>query len=246
MSDLLINSRDFFTDIIKKPEKTLGKIMFEKKWQKAFTFLLVAAFLMSFFTAPALLKLNIERNPELYASFSGTSETVGITGQVLMGISAVFVYGFRIIIVAFFVYLFFSIFGFEGLFSNYFSLIVNASIVTVFIPEFLKSIIFLISGNPINPFNLGFLISVEEKTNILFFILSSIDIFQIWFVFLIAYGVFGFYKLENVEKNEKPVSLKKSFVVAVFYFLFKSVSIILFSYLLAKLSVAAQNMLMNN
>lgn len=246
MNDLLNRAKKRFTGVIKEPENTLGNLMFEKKWQNILAFLLLAAFLMSFFTAPAILKLNFNKNPELYASFPNSNGSIGLTGQVLMGLSGVFVYFFRLIFVAFFVYLFYSIFGFEGLFVNYFSLVVNASIITVFIPELLKNLVFLITGNLINPFNLGILIELEQRTNILFFILSSIDIFNIWFVFLIAYGVFGFYKHGKNENDEKPVTLQKSFTVAVFYFIFKSISIILFSYLLAKLSVVVQNMLINN
>jgi hypothetical protein len=246
MNDLLKGLKMRFLGVIKEPEITLGNVMYDKKWQNAFAFLLLAAFLMSFLTAPAILKLNFEKNPELYASFPDSGGSIGLTGRVLMGLSASFVYFFRLVFIAFFVYLFYNIFGFEGLFVNYFSLVANSALITVFIPEFLKNLIFLITGNLVNPFNLGILISVEERTNILFFILSTVDIFNLWFVYLIAHGVFGFYKNLNDENYEKPVTLQKSFIVAVFYFVFKSVSIVLFSYLLAKLSVTAQSMLMNN
>jgi len=242
MSTFVSIIRERFVGIIKRPVSVLGNLTYNKKWQGALTFLLLLIFFVSFFTAPAMLKLRFENNPDLPASF--LSET-GFASMFIMGIMAAFFYLFVLISVSFFIYLFYSIFGLEGVFSNYFSLVVNVSLVVVVIPEFVKTIYILLTGSTINIFNLGALVNNSEKLSWLYLILLKIDIFEIWFIFLVAYGVYGFYKNNEDESEEIKFTLKKSFAVAVSYFIFKSVTMILFSYLFAKLSIILQRILSN-
>ncbi len=239
-----INSiKERFIGIVKTPTLVLGDLMNNKKWQGVLAFLLISAFILSFFTGPIILKLNFEKNPELYSSFSGS---MGFMGRVLMAMSGVFLYVVRLIFVTFFIYLFYSVFGAEGIFSNYFSLVVNSSLITIFIPELFRSIYLLITGNVVHMFNLGTYIGNTEKLNFMHFVFSAIDVFQIWFVLLIAYGVYGFYKNTSEKWEEQKFTKNKSFIIALTYFIFKSVVVILFSYLLAKFSAVAQQMLINS
>ncbi len=231
--------------IVRTPTDTLGEVMSQKRWQVAFTVLLLVAFILSFLSAPIVMKANFEKNPDLYASFPGDGD-IGIVGQVLMGLSAVFVYVLRLILVTFFIYLFYTIFGAEGLFVNYFALVTNASLVTIMIPEIFKSLYLLISGTIINPFNLTLLFDFSERASWSFYILSVFDLFQIWFILMIAFGVFGFFKKTKEKWEEARFSLKKSFMIATAYFAFKSVVIILFSYLFGKLAMSMQQMLINS
>lgn len=120
--------KERFIGIVKTPTLVLGDLMNNKKWQGVLAFLLISAFILSFLTGPIILKLNFEKNPELYSSFSGS---IGLMGKVLMGMSGVFLYVMRLIFVTFFIYLFYSVFGAEGVFSNYFSLVVNSSFITL-------------------------------------------------------------------------------------------------------------------
>ncbi len=235
--------KERFVGIVKSPVNVLGNIMNEKKWQGALAFLLIASFVLTLITAPVILKLNLENNPELYSSLPASD---GILVNVLMGFAAVFVYLVRLIIITFFIYLFFSIFGAEGLFTNYFSLVVNSFLLTVFIPELIKSFYLLIFERIVNPFNLGVFLNSTEKSSWLYYIFTEIGIFQIWFIFLIAYGIFGFYQLNKDKWEEQVFTLKKSFIIAITYFMFKSIIVILFSYLFAKLAVAAQQMIMSS
>jgi hypothetical protein len=234
--------RERFVGIIRKPVSVLGDLTYNKKWQGALTFLLLSMFILKFFTASTILKLQFENNPDLPANF--LSET-GFASMFIMGIMAAFFYLFVFISVSFFIYLFYSIFGLEGVFFNYFSLVVNISLVVVVIPELVRAIYMLLTGSTINIFNLGALVNNSEKLSWLYLILLKIDIFEIWFIFLVAYGVYGFYKNNEDEFEETKFTLKKSFAIAVFYFIFKSVTIILFSYLFAKLSIILQQMLSN-
>lgn len=235
--------KERFIGIVKTPTLVLGDLMNNKKWQGVLAFLLISAFILSFLTGPIILKLNFEKNPELYSSFSGS---IGLMGKVLMGMSGVFLYVMRLIFVTFFIYLFYSVFGAEGVFSNYFSLVVNSSLITLFIPELLRSIYLLITGNVVQIFSLATYIGNVEKLDLMYFVFSVIDFFQIWFIFLIAYGVYGFYKNTSDKWEEQKFTQKKSFIIALTYFIFKSVVVILFSYLLAKFAASAQQMLINS
>ncbi len=85
-----------------------------------------------------------------------------------------------------------------------------------------------------------------EKSSWLYYVFNEIGVFEIWFIFLISYGVFGFYQLNKDKWEEQVFTLKKSFIIAITYFMFKSIIVILFSYLFAKLAVAAQQMIMSS
>jgi hypothetical protein len=243
MNTFIDTIRERLVGIIKRPVSVLGDLTYNKKWQGALTFLLLSIFFLNFFTAPAILKLKFENNPDLPASFSSAT---GFTSMSLMGVSATFFYLFVLIFVSFFIYLFYSIFGVEGSFSNYFSLVVNISLITVIIPELFKSIYILLTGNIINIFNLGAFVNNSENLSWLYLIFSTIDVFKIGFILLVAYGVYGFYKASEDKSEEIKFTLQKSFAVAVFYFIFKSITIILFSYLWVKFAVTLQQMLSNS
>jgi hypothetical protein len=127
-------------------------------------------------------------------------------------------------IAAFLVYLFYGIARAEGHYSNYFSLVVNASLIGSVLPMLL-GLVALFSGIPLTRLlNPATLLSIPPNT-LTFMILSKFDPFYLWYLGALAAGVSVFSKM----------SLKRALMVAALYFIFASSVKIAFSFLAMKI-----------
>jgi len=148
----------------------------------------------------------------------------------LVSIFKLFFFLLRLIIGAFFIYLFFGIGGAKGVFVNFFSITINASIIGSVIPELLNfALILLKTTGPIIT-NLTLLFPSLPSESWTYAILSQIDFFYLWFLVVIALGIASYAKLSKL----------KSFSTAILFFLFRSTIFVLLSILAIKLATSLQ------
>lgn len=144
--------------------------------------------------------------------------------RIMVSLWGTFITFLVLVVAAFFIYLFYGIGGTEGVYANYFTIVVNASIIDTVFP-LLLGIISILSGIGIAAFsNLANLLALAPNT-MAYLIVSQIDIFNIWYLIAVALGIAVFSK----------ISQKKSLFIAGIYFIFTTVLKILFSYLSVKI-----------
>ncbi len=218
------NKRRFFDDIsgiISRPGATLGRLTEEKKWIPAFMLVMLAVMIFTYLFLPSQLE-QMSRSqdmPEEYLRFAG-GETSMLMRTMAAGFSA-FMLFIGISVGAFFVYLFYGIAGSDGTYSNFFALVMNASIIDTFIPHIFNSVLLVWGVGSMNNLNIARLIPGLDPKSFTFLVLSRLELFSIWYILAIAAGAAVFSKMK----------LKKSLTVAIVYFLFKGLIFTLFSYL---------------
>jgi hypothetical protein len=225
------NWNQFLTDVfgvLKQPGQTLGRLMKEKNWVLVFLLLMVVVGLFTYFAFPAQMA-KMAKNPQfaemledrgaLLSPDSGFARLLG-SFMALFGLFLSLVFG------AFFLYLFFGIGGSEGDYSNYFSIVVNASIIDILLP-LLLSAVSLLAGANLAAVATPLIIAFSPEVNSLqFLVLARFNVFAIWYLVAVAAGISAFSKM----------SFKKCMTISVFYFLFKAAVGISFSYLFIKIS----------
>lgn len=217
---------DFFNNlkgIILSPGQTLGRIMDQKQWIATMAFILCMVFVFTYISAPRLIDKTASTNEWIQEHFEQVGTISGFR-LVMTSFWAVILTMIIMAIAAFFIYLFYGIARAEGTYSNYFPLVVNASLIGTVIPM-LVGIISLFSGLPLlRLLNPATLFSVTPNT-LAFFIISKFDIFYLWYLVALAAGVSVFSKMR----------FKKTLLVVLLYFLFISTVKVLFSYLALKI-----------
>lgn len=224
---------DFLKDlkgIITTPGATLGKLMEKKQWAVTLIFILVCVFIFSYISAPERIadsqKLLKESQVSDYLSEEELQNFQSITStkRIMVSVWASFIAFIILSVASFFFYLFYGIGGVEGTYSNYFSIVVNASIIDTVLP-LLLGILSIFSGIGIASYsNLANLLTLAPNT-IAFLIVSQFDFFHIWYLIALALGIAVFSK----------ISKKKSLIIVMLYFLFTAILKILFSYLSIKI-----------
>lgn len=214
--------------IVTSPGATLGRSMKEKKWVPVFLLLVIAVCLFTYITIPVQMARMAE-NPQLVEMLSEEQMAFFVNdsmfARVMTCVTAIFFLVLSLIFAAFFVYLFFGIGGSEGVYANYFSLVVNASVIDVLLPGILGTISLLLNINFSIISNPGLFLFPIEPGSWSFLILSRMNVFAIWYLVAIAAGVSVFSKM----------SFKKSLVISVLYFLFKVLTGAAFAYLVIKI-----------
>jgi hypothetical protein len=219
MTDFLKNLKG----IIISPGQTLGGIMDKKQWIATLVLILCVVFIFTYISAPRMLERTASTSEWIQEQFEQVGPLSGFR-LVMTSFWAVLVTMITLSIAAFLVYLFFGIARAEGHYSNYFSLVVNASLIGTVFPM-LIGIISLFSGLPLLSYlNPATLLSIAPNT-LAFLIVSKFDIFYLWYLAALAAGVSVFSKM----------SFKKTLLVAVLYFLFISAIKISFSFLALKI-----------
>lgn len=122
---------------------------------------------------------------------------------------------------AFFVYLFFGIGGVDGTYSEFFSLVVNASVIDTLIPNVINTFFLLVWGSMAIFPNAALLVPGLEPNSFTFLALSRIEIFSIWYIVALSAGAAVF----------AGMKLRKTLFVGIIYFLFKAMIGVAFSYL---------------
>jgi hypothetical protein len=210
--------------VFRSPGKTLGKRMEEKKWAPAFLLMFIAVLLFTYITYP----IQMQRFSE-HATLSGyISEdqvshyfnTSALSRLMVSGFSGLMLF-LSLVFGAFFVYLFYGIGGTDGIYANYFALVVNASLIDFLAPTILNFISLLTGANLNALTKPGLLFLTLKPGSIPFFIFERIDIFILFYVAAIAAGIGVFAK----------ISFKRSLLISVLYFIFKTTIYVAFGYL---------------
>ena len=218
MSYFLANLKGIFIS----PGPTLGKLMEKKQWVAVWLLILGVVFIFTLMSAPSLAEKTRVSGylPEQWGDI-GT-----MTGfrLVMAGLWSVIITAISLSVAGFFCYLFYGIAGAEGTYANFFTAVVQASVIGTAVPIIL-GFISLVSGiSLVQLFNPAWLAPVS-RNSLGYLLLTQFNLFYIWYLAVIAAGVAHFSKL----------SLKKCIVVAVTYFIFMSAIKVAFSFLFLKL-----------
>jgi len=225
---------EFFNDffgVIGNPAQTIGKIMDKKRWQAVLAVILLFSAIATFLTYPVTKveqakfirdsEMADKLSEEQLANLDKFTPSQRLTGALF---SLVFA-GMMIVVAAFFIYLFFKVAGSEGNYVHYFSGVVHASILDMFLGGILKSSLILMKKTMLVHTGLTMFSPGMDFRSLPFIILSQFDFFSLWYLAALALGIAFFAK----------ISLQKSFFIAFLYFLFKSLVFVSFSYLSIKL-----------
>jgi hypothetical protein len=210
--------------IFKSPGVSLGKCMEEKKWVPAFLLMIIFILLYTYLTYP----IQMERFSE-HATLSGyiSEEQVAqyfntsIFSRLMVSVFSGLMLFLSVVFGAFFVYLFYGIGGTDGVYANYFSLVVNASLIDLLIPNFLNFISLLLNVNLNALSKPGILLFAPQPGSVVFFIFERLDFFILWYVIAIAAGIAVFAK----------ISFKRSVLISILYYFFKTTIYVAFGYL---------------
>ena len=228
---MAMNWNSFIEDLVgifKTPGQTLGKLMKSRNWVPMFLILVIIMGLVTYFTFPAKMA-QMAKDPRYAEIMGGEKAPYFVNNSTFartMGtFTSVFVLFVTLVMGAFFLYLFFGIGGSDGLFNNYFTLVVHASVIDVVIPLLLSSLS-IVTGIGFSavatPFNL--ILSPDPKSFI-FLVLGALNIFTLWYHVVVAAGIHVFSNL----------SFKKCMTISILYFLFKAVVSVGFSYIAMKI-----------
>jgi hypothetical protein len=225
---------EFFNDfwgVIGNPGPTIGRIMEKKRWQAMLAAILLVTAIATYLTYPVtkVEQAKFVRDSEMadklseeqLANLDKFTPTQRLTGSLI----ALVFSALLIAVAAFFVYLFFKVAGSEGNYVHYFSGVVHASILDMFLGGILKSALILYNKTMLVHTGMTMFFPGLDFRTLPFIILSQFDFFSLWYLAALAMGIAFFAK----------ISPKKSIFIALLYFLFKSLIFITFSYFSMKL-----------
>jgi hypothetical protein len=225
---------EFFNDflgVIGSPGQTIGRVMEKKRWQAVFVIILLTAAVVTYLSYPITKvegaklvrdsemanKLSEEQLANL-DKFTPAQRLIGALAQLPLA-------ALMMLLAAFFVYLFFKVAGAEGNFSHYFTGVVCASVLDMFLGGILKAVLIGIKKTMFVHTGLTMFFPALDFRSMSFLILSQFDFFSIWYLLALALGIAYFTKF----------SPQKSIFIVVLYFLFKSLVFVSFSYFSMKL-----------
>jgi hypothetical protein len=217
--------------VFTNPGPTIGKVMDKKRWLGVFTIILLATAILTYISYPVTKaegaklirdsemadKLSEEQLANL-DKFTPAQRVIGALTQLPMA-------AIMLLLGAFFVYLFFKVAGAEGIFSNYFSGVVHASLLDMFLGGILRTALISLKKTMLVETGLTMFFPALDFRSLPYIILSQFDFFSIWYLLALTLGIACFAK----------IGPQKSIVVAVLYFLFKSLVFVSFSYFSMKL-----------
>lgn len=220
-----------FISVIGSPAQTIGKMMEKKRWQAVLAVILLLTAIATFITYPITKveqakfirdsEMADKLSEEQLANLDKFTPSQRLTGAMFSLVIA----GLMIVVAAFFIYLFFKVAGCEGNYVHYFSGVVHASILDMFLGGILKSSLILMKKTMLVHTGLTMFFPGMDFRSLSFIVLSQFDFFSIWYLAALALGIAFFAK----------ISPQKSISIAVLYFLFKSLVFISFSYFSMKL-----------
>jgi hypothetical protein len=210
--------------IIRTPGTTLGILMKEKKWVPVFLLLIITIGILTYIIHPLQMKQlsdQAQANGVLTQEEASYFFSTSTFSRFMVCALLALVRTLGLVFGAFFVYLFYGIGGAEGGYSNYFSLVTNASIIDVLFPGLIQIFSLLTAVNIAVFSKPALLFFSPDPMSLSFLILARLDVFDIWYVIAIAAGVQVFSKMSS----------RKSLVISILYFLFKTSIGVAFAYL---------------
>ncbi len=219
------------TGVVSSPGATISRAMEARRWKAALAAILLVTAIVTFITFPitkaeqAKLIRDSEMadklNDEQLAGLENFTSFQRINGSVF----AAFFAALALVMGAFFVYLFFKVGGAEGLYVNFFSAVVQASLLDMFLGGALKGLLVLLKKTMMVQTGLTLFFPGLDFRSLPYIVLAQFDFFSLWYLAALALGIAVFAR----------ISLKKSMTIAVLYFLFKSLVLVSISFFTMKL-----------
>ena len=211
----------FFNTIFTDNGLTLSKLIERKEFKASLLILLLLIGIFTFITHPIervesaekirnsslseYMDENQLKNLDKYNTYTAIQSSIFSIIITLISLS----------IAGFFIYIFFSTAGYEGTYSNYFTAVVNASLIDIGIGGLFKTILILIKNTMNINTSLGILFT-GSSNKILYLIANQFDIFFILYLYLLGLGI--------AKISKKPA--KKTFLIISLYFIFKAIIVI--------------------
>jgi hypothetical protein len=217
--------------IIDNPGTSIGRAMEKKRWLGAFALILLTASIVTYATYPITKAEGAKfiRDSEMADRLS-EEQLAGLDqftpGQRLFGaLTQLPLAALMLLLAAFFIYLFFKVAGAEGEFGHYFSAVAHASLLDMVLGGAVKAALVLMKKTMFVHTGLTILFPSLDFRSLSYLVLAQFDFFSLWYLLALALGIAHFTR----------ISAKKSIVIVVFYFLFKSLVFVSFSHFSMKL-----------
>ena len=210
--------------VVTSPGDTLGRLMKEKKWVPVFLLILVVMIIFAYVAIPYQTE-RLSQNPDFSEEQILFLKNNTMLSRLMAGGMAAVGMFISIAVGAFFVYLFYGIGGVEGTYSEFFSLVVNASVIDTAIPNVINTVFLLFWGSLAIFPNAALLVPGLEANSFTFLALSRIELFSVWYIVALSAGAAVFAGLR----------FKKTLFVGIIYFMFKTLTGVGFSYLVLKI-----------
>ena len=235
---------EFFSDfmgVISSPGITIGKLMDKKRWLAVFILILLTTSIVTYLSYPITRVEGAKfiRDSEMASKFSDEQlanlDKFTPAQRIIGALTQLPLAALMLLMAAFFVYLFFKVAGAEGNFSHYFTGVVHASVLDMFLGGILKAALIAIKKTMLVETGLTMFFPALNFRSLPYLILSQFDFFSIWYLAALALGIVFFSKI-SLKKSDSigsahftEISLQKSITIIVMYFLFKSLVFVLFS-----------------
>lgn len=217
--------------VFDNPGPTIGGAMDKKRWLGAFVLILLTSAIVTYATYPIskVEGAKFFRDSEMAERLS-EEQLAGLDqftpGQRLFGaLIQPPLTALMLLFGAFFVYLFFKVAGAAGEFSHYFSAVALASLLDMVFGGIVRAFLVLFKKTMFVHTGLIMFVSDLDFRSLPYLVLAQFDLFSLWYLLALALGIAYYAKL----------SLKKSAMIVVFYFVFKSLVFVAFSYFGMKL-----------
>jgi len=217
---------DVFTGVVDNPGPTISRVMDKKRWLGVFILILLTTAIVAYLTYPITKVEGAKfiRDSEMADKLSEeqlASLDRFTPGQRLFGaLTQLPMAAIMLLLAAFFVYLFFKVAGAAGEFSHYFSGVVHASLLDMFLGGIVKATLIAVKKTMFVHTGLTIFFPALDFRSLSYLVLAQFDFFSLWYLLALTLGIAHFSKL----------GLKKSIVIVVLYFLFKSLIFVSFSY----------------
>ncbi len=200
-------------DIFSKPGVTLARLMEIREYRAAIVAVFLSVVLLSYLSLPEAMARASRMTGD-----GGTQIPINFTFVALAAMFAVFI---SLSIGAFMVYLFYGAAGVKGEYGNFFALVVNASLIDTAVPNVVMALSVVMDTNITKFAGLAGYFGGLEVKSLAYLALMQLNVFTVWYIVVVAAGVAVFARL----------SFKKSMMIGIFYFGFKTVVVVLFKYL---------------
>ena len=217
--------------VISKPGVTIARAMETKRWKGALAAILLLTAIVTFITFPITKaeQAKLIRDSEMADKLSDEQlaglEDFSSFQRVSGSAVAAFFTALLLVLGAFFIYLFFKVGGADGLYANFFSAVVQASLLDMVLGGTLKGLLVLLKKTMMIQTGLTLFFPGLDFRSLPYIILSQFDFFALWYLAALALGIAVYAK----------ISPKKSMTIVALYFLFKSLVLVSLAFFSMKL-----------
>jgi len=218
--------------IFSSPAATIARAMESKRWKAALAVILLVTALVTYLTYPITKaeQAKLIRDSQMAERLSDEQlDALGSFTPFQRASGALFAALFAalaLLLGASFVYLFYKVGGAEGLFAHFFAGVATASLLDMALGGLLKGLLVLGRKTILVHTGLTLFFPGLDFRSLPYLTLAQFDFFALWYLAALALGIAAFSRM----------SVKKSLVIAVFYFLFKSLILVSLSYFTMKLT----------